>query len=441
MTKLWGGRFVKKTNKLVEDFSKSIHFDYKLAKADCIGSLCHIEVLKKTGLLTTNEHRALKDGLSRILQRIGKGCFKIDQSFEDIHSYIQHLLEKDPKVKEVALKLHTCRSRNDQIVFDTKLYCLEQGQVTIKLLQILQTTLKQLSTKNKSVIMPGFTHLQHAIPIKASDWFKAYKQMFARDEKRLQNALGQIELTLGSGALAGTFIPTSKYSVFVKKLKVSAPKSAIDTVSDRDFILEILSALSIAGVHLSRLSEDLIMWCSQEFDFIDIDDAFCTGSSLMPQKKNPDVLELIRGAAGKLIGNLTSVVIVLKGLPLSYNRDLQMDKEPLFDSIETMQMILSTLTELLKNIKFNTASLRYQLYDESLYATDIADYLVQKGVVFKTAHAIVGKLIRKKLASEINILDMSTEMLKAFHPALTPKVLKNIINPTTSVNSKKSIKE
>lgn len=443
MTKLWGGRFTKKTNELVEKFSNSMHFDVLLAQYDCIGSLAHIDVLKKAKLLNAAEHRKLSAGLKRILTVIDEGKFTPNAKFEDIHSYIQHLLEKDSKVGTAAHKLHTCRSRNDQVLFDTKLYCLMNILTTEKALLRISHALKKLASKNSDLIMPGYTHLQHAIPVKVYDVLMAYATMLKRDETRLLNAFNGIELTLGSGAVAGTMIPASFYKLPAKEglpKSISAPDNSIATVADRDFVAETLSVLAIIGMHLSRMCEDMILWTSSEFNFIDIDDAFCTGSSLMPQKKNPDVLELVRGSTGRLYGNLMNVLVMLKGLPLSYNRDMQHDKEPLFDSFKTVQNSLDVLAAMLPHISFKKATLEAQVADECLYATDIADYLVRNGMAFKTAHSIVGQLVKAKFATKINMLDMTDAQLKKIHPLLTNKALRSIIDPKKSVSAKKSIK-
>ena len=437
MSKLWGGRFSKKTNKLVEEFTGSIHFDQKLAKYDCIGSLNHIETLKRAKLLTSTEHNKLAKGLKAILKSIEGGSFKIDPSFEDIHSYIQHLLEQ--KVGKVAFKLHTCRSRNDQVVFDVKLYCIDQIWATIQAILNINKSLFNLAKKNQDIYLPGYTHLQHAIPVRLYDHLAAYSQMLHRDGARLTTAYeNSIErhLTMGSGAVAGTFIPSEKYNHDA----IRATENSIDVVSDRDFVIEILSALSILQMHLSRLAEDMILWSTKEFDFIDVDDAFCTGSSLMPQKKNPDVLELVRGYTGKVYGNLVNVLVMMKGLPLSYNRDMQHDKEPLFDSFEIVQKELNVLAELFKNVKFKKENIKKQLEDESLYATDIADYLVQNKVPFKEAHAIIGKLIQYKLKNNVEICSLDNATLKTFHPLLTTKIINKLINPKVSVESKKSVR-
>lgn len=438
MSKLWGGRFSKKTNKLVKEFTSSIHFDQKLAKYDCIGSLNHIAILKRAKLLTAAEHNKLANGLKGILKSIEDGSFKINQSFEDVHSYIQHLLEQ--KAGRVALKLHTCRSRNDQVVFDVKVYCIDNIWSTALTILNLNKSLFNLAAKNKNVYVPGYTHLQHAIPVRLYDYLSAYSQMFHRDGQRLatiyENSIAA-HLTMGSGAIAGTFIQAEKYN---HARAIRPTENSIDSVSDRDFVIEILSALSIVQMHLSRLAEDMVLWSTKEFDFIEIDDAFCTGSSLMPQKKNPDVLELVRGYAGRLYGNLVNVLVMMKGLPLSYNRDMQHDKEPLFDSFEIVQNELKVLAELFKNVKFKKENIEKQLEDECLYATDLSDYLVQNKVPFKEAHTIIGKLIQYKLKNDIELRSLDDATLKTFHPFLTSKIINKLINPKTSVESKKSIK-
>ncbi|MDP2654570.1 MAG: argininosuccinate lyase [Candidatus Omnitrophota bacterium] len=441
MVKLWGGRFSKATNKLVEEFTGSIHFDQKLAEADVIGSLYHIDVLKKARLISSAEYKKLAAGLRSILNEIRNGKFKADPSFEDIHSCIQHLLGK--KAGKAVLKLHTCRSRNDQVVFDVKLYALSNLFKTWALTSQLAKTLTDLAKKNKNVCIPGYTHLQHAIPVALTDYLGAYVAMLHRDAVRISQTFENIPLTLGAGALAGTMIPASLYNFSANEFLpkgIRPTENALDSVSDRDFVVASLSDLSILGMHLSRLAEDMILWSSKEFDFIDIDDAFCTGSSLMPQKKNPDVLELVRGYTGRLYGNLVSVLTMMKGLPLSYNRDMQLDKEPLFDSFEIIQKELKVLAELFKNVTFKEENIEKQLQDESLYATDLSDYLVQNKVPFKEAHTIIGKLIQYKLKSGEEIWSMPDETLKNFHPLLNGKVTRKIINPEHSVNSKKSVK-
>jgi len=439
--KLWGGRFSKGTNQLVEKFSNSIALDQELALYDCAGSLYHIDVLKKAKLLTVAEHKKLKSGLNALTKDIQAGKLRVDAKCEDIHTFVQEAMEK--KVGKTALKLHTCRSRNDQVVLDVKLYCLKNIQTLIKKLLHLNNAFTNLAMQNKNLVIPGYTHLQHAIPVALKDYLCAICQMLSRDGERLANAYDNIDLTFGSGALAGTMIPASCYRapapLHVNKA-IEPTTAPIDSVGDRDFIIEILSALAIMGMHLSRLSEDLILWASNEFGFIDIDDGFCTGSSLMPQKKNPDVLELVRGMTGPLYGNLMNVLVMMKGLPLAYNRDMQWDKEPLFDSVQKTGEALDVMTQLLLNTSFNEDKINIQLQDECLYATDIADHLVSNKVAFKEAHAIVGRLISTKLKKGISLLDMNDKALKTFHPSLTKASLRKILSPSASVKAKRSIK-
>lgn len=437
--KLWGGRFKKKADPLMDKFSKSIDYDCKLAEYDCLGSIYHVQVLKNAQIITSEEAKKLKTGLTKILSLIRKGKLIIDSKAEDIHTFIQNTLEKD--IGKLALKLHTARSRNEQVAFDTKLYCLDN---IFKTLEETSKVIKALSSKAlayKDFIIPGFTHLQHAEPVSLVYYLGAYMEMLKRDNKRLVNIADSIELTFGSGALAGTGIEKSFYDikdVFHKKHLKSA-RNPIDAVSDRDFVLEILSALSIMGMHLSRMAEDFIIWLSKEFSYLDLDEAFCTGSSLMPHKKNADVLELIRGYTGRLSGNFLSVFTMMKGLPLAYNRDMQLDKEPLFNSFEIIHNELKLLTKVISSVKFNKEKIKEQLNDESLYATTLAHYLVTKGVAFKNAHDKIGKLISYSLEKNKNIKDMSDKELKKFSRFLDKKTVKKFMDPVFSVKLKTSI--
>ncbi|MDO8580425.1 MAG: argininosuccinate lyase, partial [Candidatus Omnitrophota bacterium] len=319
---------------------------------------------------------------------------------------------------------------------------LDELKITQTMLKNLSGSLKTLAGKNKGIYLPGLTHLQHAMIISLNDYLGAYQEMLARDQQRLQQVHDNVRLTFGSGAIAGTSISASSYYFTSSDLPkaIDPTANSIDVVSDRDFIIETLSGLAVIGMHLSRLAEDMILWASKEFDFIDIDDAFCTGSSLMPQKKNPDVLELVRGYSGRLYGNLVNVLVMMKGLPLSYNRDMQLDKEPLFDSFDIVQKELTVLAELFKNVTFKKENIAKQLNDEALYATDLADYLVQNKVAFRDAHAIIGKLIQHKYQSGQELRTMDDQELKTFHPLLNSRMINKIIDPEYSVKSKKSIK-
>ncbi|MBL7151136.1 MAG: argininosuccinate lyase [Candidatus Omnitrophica bacterium] len=442
--KLWGGRFSKKTNPLVEDFTKSIDVDYLLARHDIMASLIHTKILAKAKLISEPEFKILYKGLSDIQNELGKGKFKFDKNSEDIHTDIQNKLER--KVGPVALKLHTARSRNEQVVFDTKRYCVfEVCNIINKSIGDFIKQIEKFANTHKNIIMPGYTHMQHAQPVKFKDYILAYAYMLKRDSKRLEDSLHRLTYPLGSGALAGTSMEAKLYNEAAKEIaeKMDHPffkvvENTIDNISDRDFIIEILSALAILGMHLSRMAEDFIIWSTQEFGFIEIDDAFCTGSSLMPQKKNPDTLELIRGHTGELYGNLVSVLVMMKGLPLTYNRDMQLDKKPLFSSIKIIKDELEILTRLIAGIKINKVNIKRQLEEESLYATDLAFYLAKNKVPFRKAHEIIGKLIKDSLDLNRRIKDMKDEELKKYSPFINGKVIKNIFNPITSVNSKKS---
>jgi len=436
--KLWGGRFSKAIDPLVESFSRSIQYDHKLAKYDVFGSMVHVQILKKAKYLKASEAASLTKALVAIYANINKGTFKYDPKAEDIHTDIQNKLLAG--IGDLALKLHTARSRNDQVAFATKVYCKTETAKLIADIASLKDALSKLAAKNKDLVLPGFTHMQHAQPIYLKDYLGAYIQMLGRDSDRLVGIEKNIKLTMGAGALAGTPIAVKLYSMKLPGFKLEPTVNSLDAVSDRDFVIEILSALSIAGMHLSRLAEDLVIWSTNEFDFIEIDEAYCTGSSLMPQKKNADSLELIRGHSGRLYGNLVSVLTMMKGLPLTYNRDMQCDKEPLFNSVEIVSIELGILKGLIKTLRFNKAKIEEHLEDESLYATDLVYYLVDRGLPFKTAHTIVGKVIKHSLANAIEIKSMSQAELDKFSPKFNREEILKLFNPKISVEAKKSIK-
>lgn len=447
--KLWGGRFTKKTDPLVEEFTKSVQYDHKLAKYDLFGSIAQARILKRAGVLTNKEEAKLVKALKAILKSVEKGVFKPDMDVEDIHTQIQNALEK--KTGELALKIHTARSRNDQVVFATKMYCkVEIAKLQSDIMHLV-LSLFSLAKHNRDLILPGFTHMQHAQPVALKDYLSAYAEMLKRDANRLNFIFKNLKLTMGAGALAGTPIDASFYHVKASEytdlkglagvFDIEAGVNPLDSVSDRDFVVDILSALSVAGMHMSRLAEDLLLWSTNEFGFIDIDEAYCTGSSLMPQKKNADVLELARGYTGRLYGNLLSVLTMMKGLPLSYNRDMQLDKEPLFNSFETVSMELKILAGLVKTLKFNKKRIGKFLEDESLYATDLVYYLVDLGMPFKKAHAAVGELVKHSIESSTDIKDMSEAELKAkLSKRVSKKEILKRLDPEFSVRSKKSIK-
>jgi len=442
--KLWGGRFGKKTHPLVEEFTRSVQYDYKLAKYDILGSVAHVEILGKAGYLKGAEVSKIQAALLKI----GSGKVSADTSYEDIHSQIQDMLEA--KIGDLALKLHTARSRNDQVVFSTKVYCLDKLSEVSVLLQAVIASIKALANANKTVVMPGFTHMQHAQPVYLKDYLGAYTMMLEGCLKKAASCAADIKLTMGAGAVAGTPIAAKHYRMNLDKyagklgiklsgLKLEPAKNSIYTVSDRSFVLDPLNITALIATTLSRFAEDMIIWATKEFGFVDIDEAFCTGSSLMPQKKNPDVLELIRGYAGRMYGNRMGLLTVIKGLPLSYNRDMQLDKEPLFDSFEAVISELKVFNALVKTLKFKKENMSAQLEDESLYATDIVYYLVDKGVPFKTAHALVGKLIKYAADNDTEIKDMSQKELDAVSDKLVKKDIVKLFDPLVSVKSKRSV--
>lgn len=440
--KLWGGRFKKKIDKQFYRFQKSIHYDYKLAEYDIYHSLIHVSALGGSGLLTREEEKKLLKALREVLDEIKKQGFKPHLKSEDIHTDIHNRVGK--KVGKLALKLHSLRSRNDQIVFDEKMYCLKEYS---DILRLLSGFLEELSNKHKNYekdFFVGYTHTRRAQVIYFSDYLLAYAQMFTRDYERLVNFQDSLKITLGAGALAGTPLDSKYYQRAVSiaglvKKHLGELTSPLDNVSDRDFIVEFLSILSILQMHLSRMAEDFILYSTKEFDYLDLPEEFCTGSSLMPHKKNPDFLELVRGYTGKLYGNLVAVLTMMKGLPLSYNRDMQLDKEPLFSSVETIKEELRIMVRFMRGLKLKKDNINRALKDEGLYATELADFLVFKDVAFKNAHDIVGKLIRYSEDKKISIKEMSEKTLKSFHKELNQKQIKRIMNPEYAVSSKRSI--
>jgi len=434
--KLWGTRFKKKTDALVDKFTSSISFDQRLAKYDILGSIAHAKMLGKTKIIPQKDAGLIVQGLKSILKDIQRGNFRFDQKAEDVHSNIQEALFK--KIGLAAHKLHTARSRNDQIVLDVKMYLKEEISLLIKSLSGLQGAILKFAKDNAKVIIPSYTHLQLAQCVLLSHHLLAYLEGLERDKARLCDALKRIDaMPLGSCALSGTSLPIDREYVR-KELKFKTlTQNSIDSVSDRDFIIEVLCDLAILSVHFSRIAEDLILWSTKEFNFIDIDFSFCTGSSIMPQKKNPDVLELIRGLTGKIHGDLSSVLILMKGLPSSYNRDLQLDKPPLFDALDTVKSILEIFTELFKNIKVNKQAIAQRLGEETLFCTDIMEYLIKKGVSYRNAHDIVGQMVKDCIDKGKSISSLSLEELQKYSKKFAAD-LKNILNAESSVSIKKS---
>jgi len=434
--KLWGSRFTKKTNILTNKFTSSISFDKRLAKYDVLGSIAHARMLGKSRIISAAEAKLIIKGLNAILKEINSGKFCFDYQAEDIHTNIDNALRK--KIGAAADKLHTARSRNDQIVLDVKMYCKEAIDDLVKLIISLEKSIIKFTDKNSKVIIPAYTHLQVAQCVLLSHHLLAYVEMLERDKERLLDAKKRTDyMPLGSVALSGTGLPINRESVKQELGFSKVTENSIDAVSDRDFIIELLSDLAILSVHLSRIAEDLILWSTKEFNFIDIDFSFCTGSSIMPHKKNPDVLELIRASVGKIHGDLSSVLILMKGLPLSYNRDLQLDKPPLFNAVETIKDILEIFVELFNNIKLNKEVIAAKLLDESLFSVDIVEYLIKKGLSYRQAHDITGRMVKDVLDKGKKISSLTLKELKKYSDKFDLKV-KSILNAWVSVSLKTS---
>ena len=415
--KLWGGRFEKDTDALVEDFHSSIAFDQRLYKHDISGSIAHARMLGRIGVLTSEEAQKIIEGLGIILQEIEQGSVQFEVGAEDIHMNIEKLLTE--KIGEIGKKLHTGRSRNDQVALDFRLFLREEMDNTKELLIKLIDTLLQLSDKHLLTWMPGYTHLQKAQPISFSHHLMAYIQMFLRDLGRLKDARKRLNLSpLGSGALAGTTFPLRREEIADELGFDGITLNSLDGVSDRDFALEFLSSAAILMMHLSRLCEELIIWSTGEFSFVVIDDAYATGSSIMPQKKNPDVAELVRGKTGRVYGDLITLLTVMKGLPLAYNKDMQEDKECVFDAIDTIQKSLLVMEPMIATMQVNKIIMAEEAKKGFTNATDLADYLAKKGIPFRDSHEIVGKLVldcsKKRCALEDLTLQELREVSKVF---------------------------
>ncbi|MCX5709921.1 MAG: argininosuccinate lyase [Candidatus Omnitrophica bacterium] len=434
--KLWGSRFPKGTNSLTDRFTSSIAFDKRLVAYDILGSIAHVKMLGKQKIIPSADAGKIAKGLNVILKDVKSGKFKFDPQAEDIHSNIQELLAK--KIGQVAHKLHTARSRNDQVALDVKMYIKDEIRDLTELIAELQKAILKFAKTNSKVIIPGYTHLQVAQCVLLAHHMLAYIEGLERDKERLLDVYKRVDkMPLGSCALSGTGLKINRDMVKRELGFKAVTENSIDSVSDRDYILETLAALSILSVHLSRIAEDLILWSTKEFNFIDIDFSFCTGSSIMPHKKNPDVLELIRGSVGKVQGDLSNVLMLMKGLPLSYNRDMQLDKPPLFDGIDTVKGMLEIFVALFANIVIEKEAVASKLDDEALFSVDIVEYLIKKGVSYREAHDIVGAMVRDCLDKGKKISNLSNAQLKAYSPKLGPDV-KKILNAWASVNLKNS---
>lgn len=437
MTKLWGGRFSKGTDVMVEEFTSSISFDSRMYHEDIAGSIAHATMLAKCGIIAEEEAKLIIDGLKGILADIEAGSFSFEVSLEDIHMNIEKRLTD--RIGPVGGKLHTARSRNDQVALDTHMYVKKEVASLAKLLSELQEAAVLLAEKNRDVIMPGYTHLQRAQPILFSHHMLAYFYMFVRDFKRLEGVWDRADMMpLGAGALAGTTFPIDRRFVAEQLNFGDIYANSMDAVSDRDYILEFLSFASILMMHLSRLSEEIILWSSTEFNFIELDDAHCTGSSIMPQKKNPDVSELVRGKTGRVFGHLMAMLTTAKGLPLAYNKDLQEDKEGLFDTIDTLKFSLSVYASMLKAMKINSERMLDVLRRDFSNATDMADYLGKKGLPFRQAHEVVGKCVRYCIEQKKWLMDLSLTEFKQFSPLFEADII-DAIKIETCVNARNSL--
>ena len=420
---MWKGRFQEQTAALLQSFSESISFDWRLWRHDIEGSIAHSAALEKAGLISKRERAQIVSGLRGIGAEIAAGKFRFKTELEDIHMNIEAELTK--RIGSAGAKLHTARSRNDQVALDVRLYLRDECDAISGLLRELQRSLVGLAERNRDTIIPGYTHLQRAQPVYFAHHLLAYVEMLDRDLGRVADCRKRINvLPLGSGAIAGSTIVLDRKLV-AKLLGFPAiTQNSMDAVSDRDFAVELLAALALVATHLSRLSEDVILWASSEFKFITISDAYTTGSSLMPQKKNPDVAELTRGKTGRVIGNLVSLLTTLKGLPMTYNRDMQEDKEPVFDSVDTVKAALAVFAGMLAGTKINAAACAAAVADPMLLATDVADYLVNRGVPFRSAHEVVGKAVALCAQRGCNLPQLTLADWRALSPAFEKDVAK-----------------
>lgn len=425
MAQLWGGRFTKQTDQLVYNFNASISFDKKFYEQDIRGSIAHVTMLAKQGILTEEEKEKIIEGLSGIKADVENGKLEITDEYEDIHSFVEaNLIDR---IGDAGKKLHTGRSRNDQVALDMKLYTRDEILELDQLLKELLEVLLKLMKENTETYMPGFTHLQKAQPITLAHHLGAYFEMFKRDRSRMKDIYQRMNYCpLGSGALAGTTYPLDR-DFTAELLEFAGPTlNSMDSVADRDYLIELLSAMSTVMMHLSRFSEEVIIWNSNEYQFVEIDDAYSTGSSIMPQKKNPDIAELVRGKTGRVYGALMSLLTTMKGIPLAYNKDMQEDKEFVFDAIDTTKGCLALFTGMIKTMRFNDQRMEDSAKNGFTNATDAADYLVNHGVPFRDAHGIVGQLVLYCIEKNIALDDMSLEEFKAISPVFEEDIYEAI---------------
>ncbi len=439
MKKPWGGRFGQKTARVVEEFTESVSFDRRLWRYDIKGSIAHARMLARKGIISKQEADSIISGLKEIEREIQEGRFQWRRELEDVHMNIETALIE--KIGPVGGKLHTARSRNDQVATDLRMYLRDETKEIAGLLRKLQRRFLTLAERHADTVMPGYTHLQRAQPVSLGYHLLAYVEMFQRDRERFQDYLKRLNRSpLGACALAGTTLPIDR--AYTAKLLgfEGVIENTIDAVSDRDFVIEFLSASSITMMHLSRLAEEFILWSTTEFSFLELPDAFCTGSSIMPQKKNPDVLELIRGKTGRLYGSLINLLTVMKALPLTYNRDMQEDKVPLFDTVDTLKESLQILTEMLPRVRFNKKKMEETASEGYTLATDLAEYLVRKGVPFREAHETVGRIVRYAIEKNLPLEALTLDELKSFSSLIEPDIYDSI-DPKKAITSRTSPEE
>ena len=436
MAKMWKGRFTKSATQSANEFNASIQFDQRFYAQDIQGSTAHAQMLAKQGILTQEEADLITETLAQIKEDIEAGKVEFTIEGEDIHMNIETVLTE--RIGDTGKKLHTARSRNDQVAVDFRLYMREEIDIISSLLGKLGDTLYDIAEKNQETIMPGYTHLQRAQPVTLAHYMLAYYQMFSRDVSRLADCRARMNaLPLGSGALAGTTYNTDRQFLAEKLGFDRVCPNSIDAVSDRDFALEFLSCASIIMMHLSRFCEELILWNSTEFGFIEMDDAFSTGSSIMPQKKNPDMAELIRGKTGRVYGDMLSLYTLMKSLPLAYNKDMQEDKPPVFDAVDTLKASIGIFTEMVSTITFNKDTMRAAVKNGFMNATDAADYLVRKGIPFRDCHEIIGHIVLYCIQNSTAIEDIPLEKLKEFSDKFDEDIYENI-DPESCIRAKKS---
>jgi len=436
MKKPWSGRFTSKTSGIVESFTESISFDQRLWKHDIRGSIAHARMLAKQRIISAKDAEAMVKGLLEIAAEIASGKFRFRNELEDIHMNIEAELVR--KIGPAGKKLHTARSRNDQVALDIRLYLREETEDILSAILQFQKTLLSIAEKHIDTVMPGYTHLQRAQPVLLSHHLLAYIEMMERDKTRFADSLKRLNvLPLGACALAGTTLPSDRTFV-AKELGFKAVSAnSIDTVSDRDSSIEFLSCACICIMHLSRFAEELVLWSTEEFRFIEISDEFTTGSSIMPQKKNPDVAELVRGKTGRVYGNLMSLLTLMKGLPLSYNRDMQEDKIPLFDTVDTLKACLEIMDAMFPGITFNRKRMAATSGEGYSTATDIAEYLVKKGVPFREAHEITGKIVLHCIKKNISLHELDVKTLQSFSPVIAKDIFP-ALDPSASVRARSS---